>query len=149
MNNRLKEIIVYKTAGRQKEFADLMGWKPPYLAKLLHGDNFGLQPVLTILERLPEIDARWFLLGDGTMLSGTGADFLLHGRILSLLEVERCLPVLTPSELSRLASSPSALPFSTSEIDAFKTRMQASNAPKTVVSPHKILKITANNKSIK
>ena len=49
--------------GRRTEFCKLLGWTPQYLAKLLRGDNFGLQPVLTILSTFPEINARWLLLG--------------------------------------------------------------------------------------
>lgn len=65
MNDRLKEIIEYKTGGRRTEFCKLLGWSPQYLAKLLRGGNFGLQPVLTLLEVLLEINARWLLLGQG------------------------------------------------------------------------------------
>ena len=67
MNTRLQEVIKYKTGGHQKAFAELMGWNPSYLTKLLKGENFGLQPVLSILETIPEINARWFLLGEGEM----------------------------------------------------------------------------------
>ena len=42
MNERLQEIIRYKTGGRKTAFAELMGWTPQYLAKLLNGDNFGV-----------------------------------------------------------------------------------------------------------
>lgn len=63
------DVIRYKTGGRQKPFAEFMGWTPPYLAKLLRGENFGLQPVLSLLEKLPEINARWLLLGQGSMLN--------------------------------------------------------------------------------
>lgn len=68
MNSRLLEIIRYKTGGRQTPFAELLGWSPQYLTKLLKGDNFGLSPVLTILSAFPEINARWFLFGEGSML---------------------------------------------------------------------------------
>lgn len=68
MNQRLIEIIRYKTGGVQSEFAALMGWTPQYLAKLLRGDNFGLTPVLAIVRAFPEVDARWLLTGEGQML---------------------------------------------------------------------------------
>ena len=68
MNERLLEIIRYKTGGRQNAFAELMGWSPQYLTKLVKGDNFGLQPVLAILSAFPEINARWLLFGQGSML---------------------------------------------------------------------------------
>ena len=68
MNNRLLDIIKYETGGRQKDFAAAMGWTPQYLTKLLKGENFGITPVKTLLEKLPEINARWLLLGQGEML---------------------------------------------------------------------------------
>lgn len=68
MNSRLDAIITYRTEGNRTEFARLIGWSRPYLSKLLRGENMGLAPVLTILATFPEIDARWFLLGEGEMM---------------------------------------------------------------------------------
>ena len=102
MNSRLQEIIRYKTGGRQTEFAALCGWTPQYLAKLLRGDNFGLQPVLTILTTLPEINARWLLLGQGDMLE-IGKLFNLQreafAHIQAVLEIEKYIPFMSPDEL--------------------------------------------------
>lgn len=104
MNNRLMDIIRYKTGGRQKAFAELLGWTPPYLAKLLRGNNFGLQPVLTLLEKLPEINARWFLFGQGAMLNDDkvfGLRRETYSRVQSILMFDRFLPVMSPEELHR------------------------------------------------
>ena len=102
MNSRLQEIIKYKTGGRQTEFATLCGWTPQYLAKLLRGDNFGLQPVLTILTTLPEINARWLLLGQGEMLE-IGKLFKLQreafAHIQAVLEMEKYIAFMSPDEL--------------------------------------------------
>lgn len=102
MNERLLEIIRYKTGGRQNAFAGLMGWSPQYLAKLLKGESFGLQPVLAILSAFPEINARWFLLGQGSMLE-VGMMFDLQrqamSRIQSLLDLDRYVPVMTGEEV--------------------------------------------------
>lgn len=102
MNSRLQEIIKYKTGGRQTEFAALCGWTPQYLAKLLRGENFGLQPVLTILTILPEINARWLLLGQGDMLE-IGKLFNLQreafAHIQAILEIEKYIPFMSPDEL--------------------------------------------------
>ena len=67
MKDRLQQILDYKTGGKQTPFAKMLGWTPQYLAKLLRGDNFGIQPVITLLSTFPEINARWLLLGDGQM----------------------------------------------------------------------------------
>ena len=102
MNNRLQEIIRYKTGGRQREFAALCGWTPQYLAKLLRGENFGLQPVLTLLSTFPEINARWLLLGQGDMLE-IGKLFNLQreafAHIQAILEIEKYIPFMSPDEL--------------------------------------------------
>lgn len=103
MNNRLREIILYKTNGRHKQFAEMIGMSPQYLAKLLHGANFGLQPVLTILKALPEVNARWFLLGVGEMLTDDhrNGDLrrLMIDHMRDVLDLERFVPVMSPEEL--------------------------------------------------
>lgn len=102
MNERLLEIIRYKTGGKQNAFAELMGWSPQYLAKLVKGDNFGLQPVLAILSAFPEINARWFLFGQGSMLE-IGMMFDLQrqamSHIQSLLDLDKYIPVMTGEEI--------------------------------------------------
>lgn len=102
MNSRLQDIIRYKTGGRQTDFAALCGWTPQYLAKLLKGVNFGIRPVLTLLEVLPEINARWLLLGQGDMLE-IGKLFNLQreafAHIQAALEIEKYIPFMSPDEL--------------------------------------------------
>jgi transcriptional regulator with XRE-family HTH domain len=102
MNERLLDIIKYKTGGKQTEFAALMGWSPQYLAKLLKGENFGLQPVLTILNNVPGINARWFLLGEGEMIESNKYENIrknMHESISKLLDIEKYMPVMSPVEL--------------------------------------------------
>lgn len=102
MNNRLRDVIKYKTGGRQNEFAALMGWTPTYLAKLLRGDNFGLTPVVALLEKFPEINARWLLLGQGDMFE-VGKLFSLQrevfAQVQAILEMEKYLPFMSPEEM--------------------------------------------------
>lgn len=104
MNDRLKEIIEYRTGGRRKEFCEMLGWTPPYLAKLLRGENFGLRPVLTLLEVLPEINARWLLLGEGAMLNERKYSDVrreMLGAVSAVLELEKYLPFMSPEDLRR------------------------------------------------
>ena len=102
MNTRLQQIVAYKTGGRQTEFASLLGWSPQYLAKLLKGDGLGIRPVITIIEKFPDIDARWLLTGEGEMLTDE-ARAELHRRtadtISTLIDLERYMPVMDPDEL--------------------------------------------------
>lgn len=102
MNRRLQDIIKYKTGGRQAAFAALLNWSPQYLSKLLKGVDFGLQPVVTIIEALPEINARWFLTGQGGMLNDEKQSDLRREafeHVYQVMELERFIPVMTPDEL--------------------------------------------------
>lgn len=102
MKDRLQQILDYKTGGRRTAFARLLGWTPQYLAKLLRGDNFGLQPVMTLLSTFPEINARWLLLGDGSMLSPdtyTGIRQEVYAHIQGVLDMEKYLPYMSPAEI--------------------------------------------------
>lgn len=102
MNSRLREIINYKTGGRQIPFAELLGWSPQYLTKLLKGENFGLSPVLTVLSAFPEISARWLLFGTGSMLE-IGQLYELQresmAHIISLLDLDKYIPYMTGEEV--------------------------------------------------
>lgn len=104
MNNRLAEIIKYKTDGKQTAFAQFMGWSPQYLSKLIRGKDFGLMPVIAILHKLPEVNARWFLLGEGEMLNDdklTEVRAYAQSYITSILELEKYLPVMKPEEVNQ------------------------------------------------
>lgn len=100
MNERLLQFIQYKTGGKQADFAELMGWSPQYLHKLLKEGGIGIRPIVALLEKFPELNARWLLLGDGAMLN-TGAD-AVKSHLLKLLELEKYMPVMTPDELRLL-----------------------------------------------
>ena len=100
MNERLLKFIQYKTRGKQAEFAELMGWSPQYLHKMLKEGGIGIRPIVALLEKFPELNARWLLLGEGAMLN-TGAD-AVKSHLLKLLELEKYMPVMTPDELRLL-----------------------------------------------
>lgn len=102
MNTRLLEIVKYKTGGRQTDFAAMLGWAPSYLAKLIRGENFGIKPVITLLTRFPEINARWFLLGEGDMIEEpkyTDIRKTMLENMHMVLDIEKFMPVMTPDEL--------------------------------------------------
>lgn len=102
MKDRLQEIIKYKTGGKQTPFAELLGWSPQYLAKLLRGNNFGLQPVLTLLSSFPEINARWFLFGEGAMIDDSRLVELQRGafqHLQNLFALDKYIPYMSGEEL--------------------------------------------------
>lgn len=99
MQSRLQEFILYKTNGHQTEFAKLMGWSPQYLHRMLKG-SIGIQPVVAMLEKFQELNARWLLLGEGAMIANVADN--LKARLLYLLEVEKYIPVMTHEELRKL-----------------------------------------------
>lgn len=80
----------------------MLGWTPQYLAKLLKGENFGLQPVLAVVSKLPEINARWFLTGQGAMIETTKYENIrkiMHETITKVLDLEKYMTVMSPIEL--------------------------------------------------
>lgn len=101
MNTRLRKLIDLKTSGNQAEFAALMGWKPQYLFRLLNGQSgFGIRPVMALLQRFPELNARWLLLGQGAMLT-SGVDAVKE-HLLRLLTLEKYMPVMTADQIRQM-----------------------------------------------
>lgn len=101
MNARLREIMEYKAGGNQAEFAAFMGWSPQYLHNLLKdGGSIGIRPVVNLLEKIPNLNARWLLLGEGAMLS-SGVD-TAKNHLLRLLTLEKYMPAMSPEELRQL-----------------------------------------------
>ncbi len=98
IHERLLDIIQYKTFGKQAEFADIMGWSPQYLNRLTKGESgIGIRPIIALLEKFPELNARWLLLGEGAMITSRVDE--MKKRLFRLLEIEKYMPVMTPDEL--------------------------------------------------
>lgn len=102
MKNRIEQIVRYRTGGKRKQFAELMGWTPQYLTKLLQGKGIGIAPIIRLIEAFPELDARW-------LLTGAGAMFNPRPQFDVLLDMQRYLPVMTDEELSKFAETISSL----------------------------------------
>ena len=104
MIGRLKEIIAYKTDGNKAQFAEMLGWSPQYLNRIISGaGSFGIRPLKAVLSAMPEINARWLLFGTGQMLDRMPSDNAMH-RLLRLIELERYMPVMSGYELRMLES---------------------------------------------
>ena len=57
---------------------------------------------MTIIEKLPEINARWFLTGEGEMIDFhkyTDIRKTMLSNMISVLDVEKFMPIMTPEEL--------------------------------------------------
>lgn len=90
-----------KTPGSQSDFAALMGWSPQYLFRLLKGESgIGIRPVVALLEKFPDINARWLLLGEGAMVTSGVDEAKAH--LLALLSLEKYMPVMSVEELRQL-----------------------------------------------
>lgn len=97
INDRLASFIAYKCGDDKAAFAELMGWKRQYMNKLLKGEGgIGLNPIAALLSKFPELNARWLILGEGSMVEGRG--FTLS-RLRAMLELERFMPVMDADEL--------------------------------------------------
>ena len=139
MKDRLAQIIAYKTGGRKRKFCDLVGWTPQYLQKLLSGENFGLKPILTLAETLPELNLRWLLLGEGDMIDSRDIQLRQKDALLDFvragLEAEKYIAVMTEDERKdfneRLSSGALPLyePIERDELDRrLNTRLCAEDA---------------------
>lgn len=123
MHNRLIELIQYKTMGVQTDFAELMGWSPQYLNKLTREGSIGIKPVVALLERFPELNARWLLLGEGAMITG-GAEKVKE-YLFRLLELEKFIPVMSPDEVRRLSDG--NLDFEPETVEKWRTLLDEKN----------------------
>lgn len=101
MNTRLRTLIEMKTGGSQSEFAALMGWSPQYLFRLLKGESgIGIRPVVALLEKFPELNARWLLLGEGAPFTSCVDAAKQH--LFRLLSLEKYMPVMSAEQLRKL-----------------------------------------------
>ena len=119
MNERLTKFIQYKTSGHQAEFANIMGWSPQYLMKLIKGEGFGIRPVISLIERFPELNARWLLTGEGSMLVTSAVEMSIKKRLMRLLELEKYIPFMSAEELRQVTEGDS-LDFSQESIEVWQ-----------------------------
>lgn len=100
MNTRLAQFIDYATGGSKADFARSLGWSPQYLSGMLKDCRIGMNPLLTLLSKYPELNARWLLLGEGAML--TACSDAIKAQLVHLLNIEQYLPVMTAEEQQRI-----------------------------------------------
>lgn len=100
MNTRLSQFIDYATGGNKADFARSLGWTPQYLSGMLKDCRIGMNPLLTLLAKYPELNARWLLLGEGAMLTACGD--AIKAQLTHLLNIEQYLPVMTVEEQQRI-----------------------------------------------
>ena len=96
MNTRLSQFIDYATGGNKADFARSLGWTPQYLSGMLKDCRIGMNPLLTLLTKYPELNARWLLLGEGAMLTACGDAIKAH--LTRLRNIEQYHPVMTAEE---------------------------------------------------
>lgn len=124
MKTRLLQFIDYATGGNRAEFARICGWTPQYVYNLTKLNNFGITPVLTLLEKFPELSARWLLLGEGDML--TPQIDTLKQHLLRLLELDRYLCVMTAEEQQQVVAG--NFDFDAPTYDKWRVLLAARNA---------------------
>lgn len=103
MNTRLSQFIDYATGGNKADFARSLGWTPQYLSGMLKDCRIGMNPLLTLLTKYPELNARWLLLGEGAMLTACGD--AIKAQLTRLLNIEQYLPVMTVEEQQRIINN--------------------------------------------
>ena len=141
INERLAQFVGYVTGGRQGRFAVMMGWSRQYLGNLLKGASMGISPVTALLERFPDLNARWLLLGEGTMLTAPPGG-KLRQRLIKLLEVERYAPVMSPSELREAEEG--RVDFPPDTVSRWRAEMARLEAPK-IIKPQQMRAKSVHN----
>lgn len=102
MELRLAQYIQYKTNGKKSEFADKLGWSKQYLGNLLKGTtSIGLAPVATLLKTFPELNARWLLFGEGSMV--TDIDTEIKRQLYGLLSLDKYVCVMSADEIKAVS----------------------------------------------
>jgi len=72
MNNRIKRFMDFKGLS-PSELADAIGVQRSNITHVLHGrNNPSFQFITKMLEKFPEINAKWLLTGEGEMVAGEG-----------------------------------------------------------------------------
>lgn len=72
MNERIKQFMDYKGLS-SSEFADFIGVQRSNMSHILHGrNNPGFQFITKMLEKFPDINAKWLLTGSGEMIAEEG-----------------------------------------------------------------------------
>lgn len=97
IGDRIK-MVIHQKAKNQKEFAEMLGWTPSYLSKLISAQQgIGLTPIMQILEKFEDIDARWLLFGKGYIFGSIEQGILR--RISYLLDLEKYVSVMNEKEM--------------------------------------------------
>ena len=122
MNTRLAELIQYTTNGKQVDFAEMMDWTPQYLYKLLKEGGIGIKTIVALLEKFPNLNARWLILGEGNMI--IPHTDIVKKQLLQLLEIEKYIPVMTKEELQEMTIGRS---FSQTTIDKWEELLKDYN----------------------
>lgn len=104
ISERLNQFIQYKTNGSQVTFAEIMGWQPQYLNKLLKGGSFGYNPIVALLQKFPELDARWLILGEGDMIMKEYAESVIKKKLVRLMEIESLMPFMSAEQIQRISA---------------------------------------------
>lgn len=100
IQHRLAYVVREKSATK-KEFATLMGWSQSYLSKLTSPEyGIGLSPIVEILEKFRDINARWLLTGEG-YIYGQSLERVLISRTHRLLGMEKYVSVMSEEEFNQ------------------------------------------------
>ena len=122
ISERLNKFIQYKTNGSKVAFAEMMGWQPQYLNKLLKGGSFGYNPIVALLKKFPELDARWLILGEGDMIMKEYAERVIKRKMLQLMEIQSLMPYMSTEQIQRISEGISN--FTDTEIKELKDKKE-------------------------
>lgn len=92
INERFAQILKTKNISI-KEASVILGKSDIYVRKLIRaGESFGIEPVTTILNSIPDVNPDWLLSEKGDMfrsLSVTSSEHNERDRLLSIIESQQ------------------------------------------------------------
>lgn len=95
---RIYQVMRYKGFPTKAEFAAYVGWNRQHLNTLLSGNRIGLTAFSAIINKFPDISARWLITGEGLMVDLSHHEKAIH----DWHTLERFIHIMTPEERRRI-----------------------------------------------
>ena len=118
---RIAALSAYKDFKTDTDFGAFLGWTKQYTYRILRGQVVGLTVINTILDKFPEVNARWLITGEGSMIDNA----YMARYFTTLHQLNDYIPVMTKEELDRVNHTAS---FTASDLAVWQSRLAERNA---------------------
>ena len=110
INERIAYLLERLSDNKPTRFGELIGSTPQYIKKITTpGGSVGLEPVSKILRAVPDLNARWLILGEGDpfdrKIQENGIRSEIGRRVKILTILDKILPEMSLEELDQVEKS--------------------------------------------